>query len=223
MKLKTACLLPLCVALSGPAFAGAYQAPPVEMMTGGWSVEASLGYTWYDDVYRNDGQTALGRFGIAKQVWSRDKFDVGLELGVQSGNRHRVNTPVDCIEAMGGLPVNLTVKPFIDLLATLKINTSDWMPSAMSTPSFGVVKLGVAWRRMQPDRVTVSTVNQAAFEVQAGLGMSIAANTDLNVSYQGIFSGSSRLSHDPATSTGWINNIQSQNGILIGVRKMMNT
>ncbi|OYV54384.1 MAG: hypothetical protein B7X00_01405 [Legionella sp. 21-45-4] len=193
-----------------------------------WSVLGSLGYTWFNDAYSGgaladptaqtaigDGQTVVGRFAIARDVYAYDfegfkTVHFGLELGVQNGNTIRLGIPQANLDIVGGLPVQSTIKPMMDLLGTLTLQPMD------EYPAFGVVKLGVAYRRMQiNDRVTFNDLSEAAFEVQGGLGYKISDRADLSLSYQGIFNGSTNYTINSTTFTGHVSNIPNQNGLLL--------
>jgi hypothetical protein len=110
-----------------------------------WSVTASLGYTNYQSMYSDDGQTALGRLAIGKELFTRKYLIFGLEIGVQSGNTMRLNVPQITLDEIGGLPNQSTVKPTLDLLATAKIQPLG------SSQFFGEIKGGIAYRQWQAD------------------------------------------------------------------------
>jgi hypothetical protein len=190
-----------------------------------WSVIGSLGYTWFDSAYNRgpgsdpsaqaaigDGQTALGRFAIAREFGSFQTVHLGAEIGVQNGNTMRLAVPQATLDQLGGLPIQTTVKPMLDLLATASYQPYE------TTPVFGLVKLGVAYRRMQiNDRVTVNDLSQAAFEVQAGLGMAISDRANLSLNYQGVFNGNTTYTVNTTQFTGHISNIPNQNGLLLSL------
>ncbi|MFI4919918.1 MAG: hypothetical protein ACHP65_10230 [Legionellales bacterium] len=190
-----------------------------------WSIIGSLGYTWYDKFYNGgpaaalsaqsaigDGQTAIGRFAIARDFGTFQTVRLGLELGIQNGNTARLAIPQLTIDELGGLLPQVTVKPMLDLLAT-----ASWQPLA-SIPVFGLVKPGIAYRRLQVnDRVTFNDLSQVAFEIQAGLGAHISDRATLSVSYQGIFDGSTSYTINTTAFTGNISNIPAQNGILLSL------
>ncbi|MFI4962581.1 MAG: hypothetical protein ACHP6H_01845 [Legionellales bacterium] len=190
-----------------------------------WSIIGSFGYTWYDHFYNGgptedtsaqsaigDGQTAMGRFAIARDFGAFKRLRFGMELGIQNGNTARLDIPQVTIDAIGGLLPQVTVKPMLDLLAT-----ASWQPSAR-IPVFGLVKPGIAYRRLQVnDRVTFNDLSQVAFEIQAGLGVHISDRATLSVSYQGIFDGSTSYTINTTAFTGNISNIPAQNGVLLSL------
>lgn len=189
-----------------------------------WSVIGSLGYTWYQKAYHgwfdaqtaiDDGQTPLGRFAIAKDFGIFKTISVGAEAGVQNGNTMRLDINQFQLNELGGLPVQTTVKPMLDLLAT-----ASYQPINM--PAFGLVKAGIAYRRLQiNDRVTFNDLSEVAFEVQAGLGMHLSDRASLSLNYQGIFNGNTRYIINTTQFIGHISNIPNQNGILLSLSYMI--
>lgn len=189
-----------------------------------WSVIGSLGYTWYEGAYQggidadplaqnaiDDGQTALGRLAIARTLFDYSGLHFGAELGVQSGNTFRLGIPQATMDPIGGILPQATIKPMLDLLGTLS-----YQPDNL--PAFGLVKLGVAYRRMQiNDRVTFNDLSQAAFEVQAGIGMNISDRVNLSLNYQGVFNGNTTYTVNTVLGTGQVSNIPNQNGLLLSL------
>lgn len=190
-----------------------------------WSIIGSLGYTWYDGAYNGDstidvdaqpsvgdGQTPLGRFAVARELYAYKKFVFGGEIGVQSGNNFRLPISQDTLDEIGGVMVQATIKPMLDLLAT-----ATWQPLE-NRLVFGVVKLGVAYRRMSiNDRVTFNDLSQAAFEVQAGLGVPLSDRAAISLNYQGLFDGATNYTVNTTTSIGSVSNIPMQNGLLLSI------
>jgi len=221
MNAKTT-LVALGCALSLNASAAMITQPPAAEYHP-WSVNAGLGYTWYDFGYRGgvsadptaqnaigDGQTPFGRFAIARDFDAFNWFHLGLELGVQSGNQMRLDISQDTLDELAGLPIQTTIKPMLDLLVSAST------AATADLPVFGIAKVGVAYRRMQVnERVTVNDLSQAAFEVQAGLGWDISDRASLALLYQGVFDGNTNFTVDTDNSTGHISNIPNQNGILL--------
>ena len=212
----------LGVALTFNAAAGTMG--PLHTENHSWSVIGSLGYTWYENAYDGvlgaqtaigDGETALGRFAIAKDFGVFQTLHWGAEVGVQNGNTMRLGIPQDQLDLLGGLPVQTTVKPMLDLLAT-----ASYQP--VSSPVFGLVKAGIAYRRLQlNDRVTFNDLSEVGFEVQAGLGMSLSDRASLSLNYQGIFNGNTTYTINAVDFTGHISNIPNQNGLLLSLSYMV--
>lgn len=190
-----------------------------------WSVVGSLGYTWFNSAYPGeqtadpsaqsaigDGQTALGRFAIARDVGNYKAVRFGAEVGVQNGNIMRPSISQETLDIVGGLPPQLNVKPMLDLLATASLQPFD------NTPVFGLIKAGIAYRRMQiNDRVTFNDLSQVAFEIQTGFGIYISDRANLSLNYQGVFNGNTTYTINSTAFTGHISNIPNQNGILLSL------
>ena len=224
MKINKGMLAMVGCALSFSVMAGTMGVAQVDEVRP-WSIIGSLGYTWYDNFYNGsptadplaqaaigDGQTALGRFAVARDFGAFKNIRLGMEIGVQSGNTARLAIPQVTLDEIGGLPPQVTIKPMLDLLATVS-----WQPLE-NIPVFGLIKPGIAYRRMQlNDRVTFNDLSQVAFEIQAGLDMQISDRANLSLNYQGIFDGSTIYTINTTTSTGHISNIPMQNGLLLSV------
>ncbi|ETO93296.1 hypothetical protein [Legionella oakridgensis] len=177
-----------------------------------WSVTGSLGYTVYEDMYRSDGQTAVGRFAIGHEIYTSHFLQWGFEIGVQNGNTMRYFPSQAAIDALGGLPIQTTVKPMLDLLATVKT------ASFGTTPVFGVLKGGIAYRHWQfNDRDSINDKSLIAGELQAGLGYAISERTSLSLSYQGIYGGNPDFRYNADNAIARVSNIPMQNGVLLGL------
>lgn len=210
--------------LSFSAYAGTMGAvsPTEETNPHPWSVVGSIGYTYYGQTAAGGG-TPVGRLGIAKNIYnfnglnlggqnaSSTPIHLGLEFGVQNGNRMSLSIPQTTIDTMGGLPVWTTVKPMLDLLGTLEVQPVD------TIPAFLLVKGGVAWREWMLERDTINNKSQAAGEIQAGIGMFVSKKTTLSVLYQGIFGSNPNFSYNTALNTGTVSNIAAQNGVLLSL------
>jgi opacity protein-like surface antigen len=222
---KTVVSWVLGLGLSGHAAAGTMGPLIDHEANRSWSLVGSLGYTWYNEAYHGgptadptaqtaigDGQTALGRFAIARGLGGLKNVRFGAELGVQSGNIMRLDIPQVTLDELGGLYPQLNIKPMLDLLFT-----GSWQPKE-ATPVFTLVKVGVAYRRLQVnDRVTFNDLSEAAFEVQAGLGYQINEKAALSLLYQGVFDGNTNYTINSTEYTGHINNIPSQNGLMLSL------
>lgn len=177
-----------------------------------WSVTASLGYSVYQDMFRDDGQAAIGRLAIGRMLFDSNQLAFGVEVGVQNGKTMRLAVPQVLLDELGGLPIQSTLNPMLDLLATVK--TAPLGASSM----YGQLKGGIAYRRWQFDnRDSINDLSQVAGEVQAGLGYAISSHADLNLSYQGVFGGNPNFTVNTINQTGHVNTIPMQNGVLLGV------
>lgn len=189
-----------------------------------WSILGGFGYTWYESAYHGnfnntfntqtaigDGQTAFGRFAIARQLFFNKNLYFGIESGIQSGNTFRLNISQHQIMDLGGILPQATIKPMLDFLTTMYYQFQ-------KKPTFGVLKLGIAWRRMQiNDRVTFNDLSQPSFDVQLGLGINISSKAALSLNYQSIFNKKTTYTLNNNKSIGYVSNIPIQNGLLLNV------
>lgn len=106
-----------------------------------WSLELGLGLGRYQAMESSDGDTALGRIGIGKNVINWKRLRAGIETAFQTGNDARVSAPSSVINAMGGLPIDTVMKSTLDLLLTGKFYPE------FETPVFLLMKGGVILRR----------------------------------------------------------------------------
>lgn len=180
-----------------------------------WSIIGSAGYTWFNFGYNGDGETPIGRFALARDFGTPIPcLHFGAELGIQNGNTMRLDISQETLDLLGGAPIQVNIKPMLDLLATATIKPF----AIMSAPIFFVAKAGVAYRRMQvEDRVTVNDLSQTAFEAQAGLGVILSNRINISLVYQGVFNGGTDFTVNTTNDTGHISNIPNQNGFLLSV------
>ena len=180
-----------------------------------WYVLASMGYTTYQDAYKDDGNTVAGRLGIGCTALSWKKMNFGVEAGVQSGNRMRLGVSQSTLDLLGGLPIQSTIKPLADLLATAQIDLTN------TGTVFALAKVGAAYRQWQFDRNTISNIKKIDGELQVGLGIKLSSRTNLVAYYQGIYSGKVSFTVDssagPANATGRVHDIPTQNGGFLGI------
>ncbi|MDI9819832.1 MULTISPECIES: hypothetical protein [unclassified Legionella] len=201
----------LACVLSFNALAGTYL-PAIsfeENQGNRWSIIASLGYGQYQQVYSDDGKTALGRLAVSAELLSTSQTAIGLEVGVQNGNHMRLALPFGTLGTLGGV-VRTTVKPMLDFLVTA--NTAPINESLLYTQFKG----GIAYRQWQMDTVLISNKTELAGEVQAGFGYPLTEITSLNLLYQGVFGGTPRFRQGWLTDNAHISNIPVQHGVLLG-------
>lgn len=180
-----------------------------------WSLEVGLGYAHYKNMFKNDGNTALERIGIAKE-WLRYKaIRAGLEVGVQSGNTGRLNVAQYQLDMQGGLPMEFTIKPTLDLLLTTRV-----YPFKKSS-FFTLLKAGIIFRRLQFSRFTMNDLSKMNPEIQAGFGWNINSLASIFFAYQGIFGKRPNFqqinSQDLATTVGHISGIPDVNAVVTGL------
>lgn len=142
------------------------------------------GYGAIDGAYPNDGDFAQGRLALGVNPWTYKNWTFGIEAAVQSGNSLRLSTTDEIIDAAGGLPVQSTLKPLLDLLVTVK----GTIPSHDDFSYF--FKGGIAYRQLNLENRSSEhdTLQDVNGEFQAGLGYKINEHVTLNAFYQGIYS-----------------------------------
>lgn len=177
-----------------------------------WSVTASVGYTVFENMYENEGQTPVGRLAFDKGILNIKNLDIGVELGVQNGNSMRLNVSQADLDLLGGAPVQTTVNPIIDLLATITTKP------IKNTAIFAQIKGGIAYRSWQfEDRTSINPVSNIAGEVQAGLGVALSKMSKLSLLYQGIYGGNSNFVVNGSTEAAHVSQIPIQNGVLLSM------
>jgi hypothetical protein len=149
-------------------------------------VGAYGGYGNVSGAYKQDGQFTQGRFNMGISIADYKLLSVGTEIGVQSGNTMRLYPDNAFIAATGGLPVQTTLKPLLDLLVTAKY------PIILTHPLFGILKAGIAYRQLVfDDRSSARDgLRKVNGELQAGIAFSLTSHATLTAFYQGIYSGS---------------------------------
>lgn len=210
MNIKAVLIMIGC-ALSLSAMAGTIGGVLVEEFHP-WLASASLGYTDYQNMYHGAGQTALGRFAIGRTLFFNDSTTFGMEIGVQNGGTMRIGISKATLDELGGLPIQSTVRPMLDLLATVKTTTLG------TSPFFVDLKGGIAYRRWQfEDRSSIKDLSQIAGEVQAGLGFPLSHSTTLSLLYQGIYGGNPNFRLTTECPSGHVSTIPIQHGLLLSL------
>jgi hypothetical protein len=172
------------------------------------------GYGTIDGAYENDGDFTQGRLSLGLNAYQYQRAMFGAEIAVQSGNSMRLQVSPAVLAALGGLPVQVTLKPFVDLLVTVKGQITDRFPL------IAFLKGGIAYRQMQlNDRISSKDyLSQVNGELQAGLGYKLTEYATLTAFYQGIYSKSSAgVSVDPTGEFTYINQIPTQQAGFVGI------
>lgn len=172
-----------------------------------WYLNGAFGYASYAN---HNGHTSLGRLGLGYLLPGAGYFQFGLEGGIQNGHTMRPHFPIASIGALGGVPVELQLKPMLDLLAVVKTIPLD------SIPLFAYLKGGVLYQQLHIDRETVSTVRRFTPEVIAGLGYKLNDQASINLSYQYFWGRAPQLAVYEWTQTAILRNIPSRQAVMIG-------
>lgn len=175
----------------------------------GWYVNLGMGYAKINQIQPSDAETIIGKVGLGKTLFRFPHgISAGAELGVQTGNTMRMGISQDQLNTLGGLPIQTTLKPILDFLATLKIKTGKCL--------FLDTRFGAAYRSWQiNDRETVNNLSDIRPELEIGLGSKINRRFNLSLLYQTIFSTPYSFTIDPVEDTAHVNNIPQQSGVLL--------
>lgn len=177
-----------------------------------WSITTSLGLANYQHMAEGQGNTALGRVSFGNHMLSFGNSQLGLEIGLQSGNQMRFDIPKKTIDMLGGVPIVGTIQPALDLLLTL--NT----PLSTSLPLTGIIKGGLSYRQLRMDRIEIKDIGELSPEMQVGLGYEISNNLSINLVYQHLFGGNPNFTLNAMTETGVIAHIPSEDAVFLGLK-----
>lgn len=171
----------------------------------------SGGYGNFNHVLSNDGITPSLRAVLGAAFHVTAPFSLGTELGIQTGNRMRIDTS-NAIAAFGAAPVFLTIKPIGDFLGTL---TYDLDICSL----FFQAKGGGAYEMGMFDSLTVPNKSAIRPELQAGFGYYLSYNVSIIAYYQRIFGGMPTLTDiDFDAGTGRLNQLPIWQGGFLGVQ-----
>lgn len=172
----------------------------------------SGGYGNYNGALSNDGQTGILRLALGTQFNLGRYALFGTELGIQTGNRMRINSD-NAIVAIGSAPVFLTVRPPIDVLLTAAFHFR-------KTPLTLLAKAGAAYCQGKMDSVTIPNKSKVMPEAQLGLNVGLSSEISLIVYYQHLFGSTPRLSNiDIDNGTATLNKLPTMQAGFIGIEK----
>lgn len=174
-------------------------------------VGAYGGYGVISGMIDSDGEVAQARFAIGAESPQWACMIFGGEAGIQSGNTMRLKASQAIIDDAGGLPIQTTLKPFVDALATFKWRFID--------PFSLIIKGGIAYRQLQfedrtSDRDSLKRINA---EVQGGFSYQLNPRARLIAYYQRIFSRANAKVELESNSDVTIGEIPTQQGGFIGI------
>ncbi len=176
-----------------------------------WMVNGDFGLTLYRDLPNDTGQTnATGRLSLGHVLLRQDFFQWGLEAGIQNGNTMRFSFPQDSIDFLGGIPVEVQLKPMLDLLLNVKTETFE------SIPLFTWAKGGLVYQQLHIDRNFIKGVKKIAPEFLAGIGYELNEHAAIRLGYQYIGGSKPQLSINSDLETGVIRNIPARQAVLLG-------
>jgi len=172
----------------------------------------SGGYGNFNGTLSNDGQTGILRLAIGTQFNFGRYTLFGTELGIQTGNRMRINSD-NAIVAIGSAPVFLTVKPPIDALLTVAFHLRNTSLAILA-------KAGAVYCQGMMDSATISNKSKVMPEAQLGLSVGLSSELSLIVYYQRLFGTTPRLSNiDIDTGTATLNKLPTMQAGFIGIEK----
>ena len=172
---------------------------------------AAGGYGNVDGAYKQDGNVAQARLDLGVRFNAYHHVNFGAEIGVQTGNTMRLNASPAIIANSGGLPIQSTLKPLLDLLGTVK------GPIFTNFPLAYVLKGGIAYRQLQlEDRTSAHDyLSQVNGEFQAGLNYDITKHLAITAFYQGIYNtNNAGISLDATGDTSILHIPTQQSGFL---------
>lgn len=209
MKIKLqSCLLGIL--LSFQLYASGFS-PTMTTQDQPWYITASFGTSRYEYIYPKDKTTAVGRLAVENELLLAGNYALGLELGLQSGARLKLDIPKETITLLGWIPARTSLGPMLDLLVTAK---SDPIGNTLFYTQF---KGGVAYRYLQVNHNPYKDMTKLAGEIQAGLGYPISALASLNLLYQGVFGGDPKFQIDKSKKIEQVSNIPPLHAILLGL------
>lgn len=166
---------------------------------------AALGYGAMNDTTDASGNVTEGRLDLGSDIFRTGWVTWGLELGVQSGNDVRLGVDLN------DYPIDATLKPFFDVLATLKTVTDRKHP-------WGVfLKGGMVYQQLQLENRSSNedNIQQVMPEFQAGIAYQISTHAKLTAFYQGIY-GTSDVFKFATNQDVLLENIPTQQAGFIG-------
>lgn len=172
-----------------------------------FSINGAFGVGNYAKATKQEDQ-AIGRLSLSSLL-KKGNLAFGIEGGLQTGNTIRFDFPEEDIFVLGGVPIEVQIKPLLDILLITRIDIPN-------KPLFGMLKGGIAYRQMQADRQSVNNVTDVAAEIQAVVGLMISKNASINLSYQYIFGTDPTLKVDPSTESGILSHIPEQQALMLG-------
>ena len=198
--------------LAFTSYLHAEQASPVDSPSKMF-IGAYGGYEVVSGTYNHDGRSVTGRLTLGVDAWNLDRWGFGFEGGFQSGNTMRLSTSDQIILDSGGLPIQATLKPFVDFLASVKCRILS------SHPLFVFVKGGFAFRQLQLENRSSSSdhINRINGEIQGGFSYQLTPHGRISISYQGIISNSRSGIKLSENNDILLRHIPTQQGALIGI------
>lgn len=176
-----------------------------------WKIEADLGQAYYSGAANRDGTTALGRLSFGRDLFFTPIGTLGLEIGVQSGNTMRLKTSKEAINALGGVPIEVQMKPMLDVLIDFQSKQFNQLPLNLW------LKGGIAHRSLRVDRESINDILGYSPEFQVGVGYRINQRVQLNIGYQMILGKAPHLNVNFESEMGTLAHLPLKQAVLIGI------
>lgn len=197
------------VLFSFTTYAGGFS-PKLTSQDQPWSITASVGSGTYQ-VQAFDRNSALGRLALGNEMLLAGDIALGLELGLQTGNKICLNLSRENQSFTKWHPVQTRLAPTLDLLVTTKTDPIG------NSAFFAQFKGGVAYRHWKIERIPVNEISQLAGEIQAGFGYPITALASLSLLYQGIYGNSPNVQINHYSNKESLTNIPTLHAVLVGL------
>lgn len=187
--------------------AKAFSIPPPNFP---WSIGGYIGFENTQDMFENDGHTAMGRFSINRSLFYWGRTSVGVEAGIQSGNQMRLDITKANLDILGGVMITGTLKPMVDIL----VSARTLLPKL---PMAFLIKAGINYRALQMDRIEVNDLEQIAPELQIGLEYNVTPHLSFAAYFQKIFDNSLNFNMFPQTERATIGSIPATSSLFFGM------
>lgn len=175
-----------------------------------WQTSLSIGINQVSGMIKDDGTYGSFRLSFTKQLQHIGPNILGATIGLETGNRMRLDAPNNIVTSLGGLPIQTEIKPIFDALASLDL-------PLQSTGFLINLKAGAALRQWVFDeRCTNYDRTQVNPEIQAGLSTFTFENYQFFIFYRGIYGSNLSYNFDSTNGTLALSGFPTQQGIFIG-------
>ncbi|MGC1182369.1 hypothetical protein [Legionella sp.] len=205
----TRLLITIGILFSFTPYAGNFS-PKLTSQDQPWSITGSIGDSNFQ-IKARERNFVIGRLALGNELLLAGDIALGLELGLQTGNKICLNIPKETLNLIKWFPMRTTLSPVIDLLITTKTD-----PIGNSS-FFAQLKGGLAYRHWKIERIPVNEISQLAGEVQAGFGYPITALANLSLLYQGIYGNTPNVQLNSYSKIENLANIPTLHAILLGL------
>jgi hypothetical protein len=178
-----------------------------------WRVSLGFGYGHFQDMFYQDGYYPSLKIALGKGLISTNHINLGLELGMETGNTMRLDVPKPLLNQVGGMPMQSTVKPIFDILETLQ--------AEINRRFFGVLKAGGALRSWQFERCSSVDKMQVNPEFQVGMGYHINQKSYVELVYRSIVGRPLTYVVNTGNEQLYVSGSPTQQGILLNITLLL--